>query len=324
MTAPDGIHLFERPFPSANMMLIAGTNPILLDTGFGSDIDATIQLLHDAGTPPESLSLLLNSHYHSDHIGGNYGLQTRYGLTIAASWLDAAVINRRDPEACDAVWLNQPVQPYHVDNTLSDGDSLDTGTLTLHVLETPGHTLGHLSFYIPERKALLAGDAVHADDVAWLGVFRQGVGAIDRAIHTLDRLAQMDIEWMCSGHGAPTDDPKAAIDRARRRYERWATQPEKVAWHACKRIFTYALMIENGMTQNRVETYLLASGWYQDYCQHVFLTEPEDFIAPLLDELKRAGAVAWQGDRLVASTPHNAPSPRWWGDTPIRPSAWGD
>jgi glyoxylase-like metal-dependent hydrolase (beta-lactamase superfamily II) len=52
-------------------------------------------------------------------------------------------------------------EPYHVDQFLEDGDELVTGKHALRVVHTPGHTLGHLSFYLPEDKLLICGDAVH-------------------------------------------------------------------------------------------------------------------------------------------------------------------
>ncbi len=73
---------------------------------------------------------------------------------------------------------------------------------------------------------------------------------------TLDRLARLPIRYACSGHGAAMDNPKASLDAARRRYDKWFAEPEKLAWHACKRIFTYALMLSNGMTLEEIPSYL--------------------------------------------------------------------
>ena len=162
----DRIVFFERLYQSANMVLVRGENPILMDTGYGSDLRETEDLLEQAGTPPEALSLVVNSHYHCDHAGGNSGLQRNYGIPVAAHRWEAELVNRRDREACGMEWLDQPIEPYHVDHLLSDGDELDAGPVVLQVIVTPGHTLGHISLYAPEQETLLLGDAVHGDDVA--------------------------------------------------------------------------------------------------------------------------------------------------------------
>src|SRR3954466_9619358 len=71
---PPWLTFFQRPFPSANMALLHGPRPVLFDTGFGSDADETESLLRQAGTPPDHLALIVNSHYHCDHVGGNHAL----------------------------------------------------------------------------------------------------------------------------------------------------------------------------------------------------------------------------------------------------------
>ncbi len=169
--------------------------------------------------------------------------------------------------------------------------------------------------------ALIAGDVVHSDDVAWMNVFREGAGALERGLTTLDRLARLDVRWMCSGHGPATDEPQAAIDSARRRYERWLSQPERVGWHACKRIFSYALMIYGGMDKERARAYLLRCPWFHDYSRYIFNSDPAAFIQPLLDEMVRSGAAGWQDGVLVARAPYNPPSPGW-ASAPTKPTAW--
>ena len=120
--AADPLVFFERKYPSAKAVLIRGDRPVLVDTGFGSDLNATERLLREAGVWPEHLRLVVNTHYHCDHAGGNGGLQRRYDLPIAAHRWEADLVNLRDREACSAEWLNQPMEPYEVSFALSGGD----------------------------------------------------------------------------------------------------------------------------------------------------------------------------------------------------------
>ena len=121
------IVFFERPYPSANSILLKGVRPVLVDSGFGSDTDELLSWLLAQGVSPEKLSLVVNTHHHSDHVGGNYRLQNDYGIPIAASYTEAKNINRRDPEACGARWLAQAVEPYTVNRFLHEGDVIGTG-----------------------------------------------------------------------------------------------------------------------------------------------------------------------------------------------------
>ncbi len=313
--------IFQRTFPSANTILIGGPAPLVIDGGFGTDIQDTLALLSAAGAPPARLQLVANTHYHADHSGANHVLQHQYGLPIAAHHLEGRMVNARDQDACGASWLGQAIAPYRVDRMLRAGDTLSSGEITLQVIETPGHTLGHISFYEPDSGALIVGDVYHADDVAWLNIYREGVGAIYRMLDTLDRLAALRLTLSISGHGPPTDKPYEAIARARQRYEKWARDPQKIGWHACKRIFAYALMLYDGLTRPQIETYLLSSGWYRDYAHYCFGADPQDFIQPLLDEMIRSGACAWRDARLVALTPYNKPTDSAWLSWP-QPKAW--
>jgi hydroxyacylglutathione hydrolase len=311
MTPPAWLHFFQRIYPSANMVLVRGSRPVLVDTGFGSDLPLTEQLLRAADVAPERLHLIINTHYHCDHIGGNSALQQRYHLPIAAHRWDAALINQRDAEACSATWLDQPIEPYQIDRPLAEGDEIDSGETVLQVLHTPGHTLGHISLYAPRERVLICGDAVHGDDVAWIGVFREGAGALQRALETLDRLAKLPLQWACSGHGAPMHQPLTSIDQARRRYEKWLGDPEKLGWHACKRIFTYQVMIRGGLRESELTASLLRQPWFLDYTRYVFRCDPASFIAPLVREVIRVGAAGWQDGRLVSLTPFTPPPPQW-------------
>ena len=318
---PDRLLFFERTFPSANMVLIRGPRPILVDPGFGSDVLETERLLQEAEVPPQSLSLIVNTHYHSDHIGGNSALQKRYSLPIAAHRWDAALVNQRDREVCGAEWLNQPVEPYQVNRPLSEGDEIDTGSAVFQVLHTPGHTLGHISLYAPSEQIVICGDVVHKDDVAWINTFLEGPDALQRELMTLDRLAYLPLRLAYSGHGPVIEQPPAALDSARRRYEKWLNDPEKMAWHACKRIFAYGLMMCNGLPAEKVPAYLLEQSWFQDYARHVFKCDSTDFINLLMQEMLRSGAAGWRDGRFIPLTPYH-PLPPDWPCGPARPKDW--
>jgi hydroxyacylglutathione hydrolase len=301
------------------MVLVKDRLPILIDTGFGSDAKETEQLIREAGVSPEELHVIVNTHYHSDHVGGNFHFQKNYGVTIAAHRWDADLINSCDPESCSAEWLDQPVEPYRVDT--ADHDEIHTGSRTLKVLHTPGHTLGHISLYEPEEEILICGDLFHKQDIGWLNIFREGVASIQRSIESLDRLATLRIQRAYSGHGSQIENPLAAIDAGRERFEKWLEMPDKIAWHACKRIFAFTLIIKNGLAKEEIDDYLLKCGWFQDFARYSFQLQPEEFIQILLDEMIRSGAASWHNHHLMATTPYQAPNREWMNQN-IKPKDW--
>jgi glyoxylase-like metal-dependent hydrolase (beta-lactamase superfamily II) len=315
------ITFFERKFPSANMVLIKDRLPVLIDTGFGSDVAETEQLLKHAGVSPEKLNLIVNTHYHSDHVGGNGYFQGKYDVPVAAHKWDADLLNSCDPEACSSEWLDQPVERYRVDTKLSDNDEINTGNRKLQVVYTPGHTLGHLSLYEPEEKVLICGDLFHKLDVGWVNIFREGAGSIQRSMESLDRLSALRIDKAYSGHGPQIDDPMGALDAARKRFEKWLEIPEKASWHACKRIFSFTLIMKNGLAEGEIERYLLDCGWFRDFARYAFQLHPEAFIKNLLHEMIRSGAASWHDNYLIATAPYRAPQKQWI-DKNIKPKNW--
>ncbi len=302
------------------MVLVRGRRPLLVDTGYGSDFDDTVRLLRDSGVEPERLRLVVNTHYHCDHVGGNHGLQRDFGRRIAAHRWDAALVARRHPELACAEWLDQPIAPYRVDRPLDDGDEIDCGEVTLRVLHLPGHTQGQIALYDPESRTLIGGDALMRHDVGWLNRFREGQCCLYQALDSNERLAELRIDRVYPGHGPPIDDPEAALDQTRLRYESWLDEPEKEAWHACKRMFAYALMLRDGLPEAELRPYLLARGWFRDFSRWVFGMEPADFVDPLIESMARG--VEWRDGRLIPKVPYTAapadwkPPSRWPRDWP--------
>lgn len=321
MTLPNWLEFFERPFPSANTVLVKGKKPILVDSGFGSDIPATKQWLFDKGVLPEKLSLLVNTHYHSDHVGGNSSLQEEFLLPVAAHRWEAGMVNSRDRETGTAQYLDQPIEPYQVNLLLDEGDQIDAGELRLEVIHTPGHTCGHVCLYEPTEQILICGDVLQSNDVGWINPFREGIGGLQQAMTSVEKLQKLDIRQIVPGHGPVIDNPVQVLDAVLRRYEKWQTEPLKMAWHGCKRIFAYQLMIRNGMAEHELENYLLGCAWFYDYSHHFFNCTTEDFVQPFLSEMLRSGAAEWSNGKLMAKTPYISPPPAWL-QRPARPLDW--
>ncbi len=319
MSVKESLTFFERRFPSANMVLVRGRRPLLIDSGYGSDYRETELLIGQAAVEPSRLAAVVNTHYHSDHVGGNHGFQRDYGLPVYAHSWDQELVRSRHPATACAEWLDQPIEPYGVDRGLRDGDEIDSGGTVLRVLHLPGHTQGHIGLYDAETRTLIAGDLFHSQDVGWLNRFQEGLASLSQSLESLDRLAKLPIDRVFSGHGPAIHVPLAAMAQARRRYQSWLDEPEKEAWHACKRIFAYALILHDGLPLEGIQDYLLAQGWFQDFSRSVFRTEPEAFVSPLLESMSRG--VERRDGRLYPRVPYTA-APAGWRAEAGWPRAW--
>lgn len=115
------------------------------DSGVTASIDAPeenaiVDALNRKGW---TLTHIFTTHHHMDHVGANQALKQRYGVEI---------IGPRDEEE----------RIPGIDRAVSDGNSFAFGSFTVHVLSTPGHTAGEISFHIPEAKVAFTGDTLFA------------------------------------------------------------------------------------------------------------------------------------------------------------------
>jgi hydroxyacylglutathione hydrolase len=89
------------------------------------------------------LTHIFNTHHHADHAGGNLELKERYGCLIVGPGGDSARIPG-------------------LDVGVREGDTVDFGARRIEVVETPGHTVGHIVYYVPEAQAAFVGDTLFA------------------------------------------------------------------------------------------------------------------------------------------------------------------
>lgn len=117
MSLPSWVTWRRSPFPDANLLLLYGRRPALVDSAFvGHARESAAWACAQAG----QVALVVSTHWHSDHVGGN-ALLRFMGAGVAASAPDARAVARRDPGCCLAEYLDQPVGPYAVDVPLHDG-----------------------------------------------------------------------------------------------------------------------------------------------------------------------------------------------------------
>lgn len=144
---------------------------------------------------------ILLTHAHFDHVGGLAEIRE---ATSAPIYIHADAVDMLEdaPRSASRWGLHIPVLPAP-DELLEPGQTISVGKLTFHVLFTPGHAPGHVSFYLPEHEALFDGDVL----------FQQGIGRTDfpQSDHaTLMRsirqelLTLPDETRVFPGHGNPT------------------------------------------------------------------------------------------------------------------------
>jgi glyoxylase-like metal-dependent hydrolase (beta-lactamase superfamily II) len=301
MTLPDWLDYRPRLFPSCNFAWLQGPRPVLIDTGYGVDIADTLDML------PGEPALVFNTHWHSDHVGGNAGVVAAFGMPIAASVAEGSRVNAGDPESFGSDWLDQPVDRYHVERLVEPGELVGTGAVSLRVVPAEGHSPGQVMLFEERSKVLIAGDAILAGDVPWINPFLDGPEALEQAIATVERIGSLDARVAVAGHGDVIEDVAGCLTKTLERYRLWREDPVRMAFHGCRRVFGYALIIHGGFPRADLFPYVLARRWVRDFAPMARLTT-EQFAERIVSDLLGSGAARWQDDRLVSAVPHTSVS----------------
>jgi glyoxylase-like metal-dependent hydrolase (beta-lactamase superfamily II) len=159
-----------------------------------------------------SLDRIVLTHGHVDHTGSAAELNAATGAPVLAGAGDAAVIRGEaampppvledwEKPILERVSADLPdvAPPVPVARELQDGDVLDFGG-GAEILSIPGHTEGSVAIYLPQRGVLFTGDTIANVGSVMLGTFNQ-----DRSqtVASFQRLATLDVETACFGHGEP-------------------------------------------------------------------------------------------------------------------------
>lgn len=216
MEVVPGLHWVERIWDTKVYVLLDGDRVVLVDAATPGRAGAVWRYLDSLGYPPEAVDEIWLTHGDIDHMGSVAALKAGSGAGVVAHRYDAPLIGRRTDRELGPVRLAQPYQhlfnwairwlfqyePAVVDRTVEDGDDLGGW----RVVHTPGHTAGSVCFYHPQGKIAIVGDAINHRR-GRLGapppMFTPDMSQAHASIH---KIAALDIEVCCFGHGPPLMD----------------------------------------------------------------------------------------------------------------------
>jgi len=213
LVRPGTFAIYEpHQFEEVISFLIAGhTRAILFDTGMGiGDIRRTVRAL----TPLPIV--VLNSHTHNDHVGGNWqfddvrNMDTAFTRTNAnGSRADAqaelapAALCAPLPAGFDAAAYS--TRPWRIAGWIHDGDRIDLGGRTIQILATPGHTPDAISLLDRNNKLLFTGDTYYPAPI-WLYRPETNLDAYERSLLRLIALTPA-VDLLLTSHNVPLAQP---------------------------------------------------------------------------------------------------------------------
>lgn len=197
MIVKEGLYFFEGEAIDCNIYLITAKNGfVLVDTGTGIKMNDLIEKIKGSGLKPDKIKLVINTHAHFDHIGGNKFLRESLRVPIAAHSLDKPYIENADPEYTASGLFGAKLEGIPVDLELKDG--MDIEGTDYKVLHTPGHTKGSICLYNEKEEVLVSGDTVFAE-----GCGRTDLpgGSLKDLEESLEKLSGINIKYLLPGHG---------------------------------------------------------------------------------------------------------------------------
>ncbi|AIR96806.1 MBL fold metallo-hydrolase [Streptomyces glaucescens] len=193
-----------------------GDELTLIDAGAGGCGAVLAEVTVALGRAPRDVRRIVLTHFHEDHVGGAGEFAALSGAEVYAHRLDAPFVRGElpgpppvyedwePPVHAAALRLLPPdgfPRPARL-TEVSDGDVLGFGG-GARVVHAPGHTDGSIALHLPEHGVLFTGDAVAASPVD--GSVMMGALNLDRArtLASFRRLAALDTDVACFGHGDP-------------------------------------------------------------------------------------------------------------------------
>ncbi|MES2361309.1 MAG: MBL fold metallo-hydrolase [Pseudomonadota bacterium] len=294
---PAGLHVFERGWLSANNILFTdGDQSLLVDSGYCSHAAQTLSLVESVlGTRP--LDLLINTHLHSDHCGGNAALQGRYpALETLIPPGQAAHVADWDPVALTYLPTGQSCPRFSFSKTLQPGTHMQFGSTAWEIHAAAGHDPHSLVFFEPGNRVLISADALWENGFGVVFPELEGDSAFADVAATLDLIERLAPKTVIPGHGCVFAYTPEVLATARQRLNAFVKNPLRHVQHAAKVLLKFKLLEVQRQPFDDFSKWALATPYFVLIQQRFFAGTPAPaWISQLCDELVKAGAAERDG-----------------------------
>lgn len=245
---PPSIRVFERGWLSSNnVLLVDDTSAALVDTGYASHAAQTVALVrHALGARP--LDLIVNTHLHSDHCGGNAQLQATWPCRTLIPATEAQTVSEWDETHLTFRATGQFCERFAFSGTSAPGTRLTLGALDWEVLGAPGHDPHSLMLYCAEQRLLISADALWENGFGVIFPELEGDSGFAEQQAVLELIGTLDVKTVIPGHGAPFSDVHAALDHALSRVAWLRADPSRNARNALKVLIVFRLLDARAMS----------------------------------------------------------------------------
>lgn len=269
---PD-LFFVQRGYLNANHFVYRADRPVLIDTAYLPDFGETERVIGRLGVELSRVSLIVSTHCHCDHIGGNRRVQELSGCDIALHKVGKHFIDTRDDWSTWWRYYGQEAEFFDCTRGLEDGEAIPIGAHEFRVRYTPGHSADGIVLYDAEEKLLISSDALWERDIPVMTLRVEGSRALLDALDSLEKLRRLDLRVVYPGHGGPFGDPASAIARSEKRLRTYLSHPEELGNDQLKRIIVYTILMRPGADCDTFFDRLMKTVWFPETCDFFFNRE---------------------------------------------------
>ncbi len=296
-----GVTVFERGWLSSNNILFQGAQrAALVDSGYCTHAGQTLALVRRAldGRP---LDLLLNTHLHSDHCGGNAALQAAYPAvqTCVPPGL-ANHVRHWDAVALSYVPTGQQCPRFRIEGLLEPQTEVVLADRPWQVHGAPGHDPHSVILFEPRSRVLISADSLWENGFGVIFRELEGDHAFAEAARTLDLIESLRPLAVIPGHGGVFTDLARSLADARRRLDAFVRDPARHALHAAKVLLKFKLLELQRLPAAELAQWAFATPYFGMVHRRWFSDIGlADWVEQLEGDLLRSGAALREGDYLL-------------------------
>ncbi|HET9577876.1 MAG TPA: MBL fold metallo-hydrolase [Usitatibacter sp.] len=302
---PPSIRVIVRGWLNCNQVVLrAPGDNVLVDSGYCTHREETLELIAGSlGLAGEPLERLVNTHCHSDHMGGNAAVASAHGCRVT---IPEGEVKHVVPWTPQSVWMaqfDQRADPFHFDDTIGPGDCFEGGGFEWEAHAAPGHDMDALMFFEPVNRILISGDALWQDGMGFVWPEEGANPFIEAAHSALSTIERLRPAVVVPGHGVPFEDVAGSVATVRSRLEAFARDPARNARHVVKVMFVFALLERGMMPVTQVAEYVARVPCYRDMSDRFLGMDAKALAGFMLGDLERAGAVRIANGNVVPTMP---------------------
>jgi glyoxylase-like metal-dependent hydrolase (beta-lactamase superfamily II) len=298
---PESIRVFERGWLSSNnVLLVDEARAALVDTGYATHAEQTLALVRQA-LGPRALDLIVNTHLHSDHCGGNARLQAQWPCATLIPAPSAPIVRDWDEARLSFLATGQTCERFAFTGALVAGERLALGGFEWEVIGAPGHDPDSVMLYAAGPRLLISADALWEHGFGVIFPELEGESGFAEQHAVLEAIAKLDVRVVIPGHGKPFTNVEAALERAFSRLAWLRADPARNAKNALKVLIVFKLLEVRAMTFDSLLAMLEnAASLHAAARQLAPRSAWPGLLRELAGELAKSGALVVHGERLEA------------------------